>query len=141
MEKYQTFSTTADVGIRIHGINWADLYHSALKGTNLLFFGESTVDDIVSSSIPEMYPFEFLGDNCENVLVNFLSEITYLLQEEGKYTKDFNIVEARQKSLKAELIIYPCRKTPLLEIKSVTYHNLKVVDGKNGKYTEVIFDV
>ena len=44
MEKYKTFSTTADVGISIQGIGYEGLFRNALKGLNLLYFGEKFGD-------------------------------------------------------------------------------------------------
>ncbi len=41
MEKFETFSTTADVGVKIQGKGFSGLFISAVKGLNLLLFGDN----------------------------------------------------------------------------------------------------
>ncbi len=139
MEKYETFSTTADVGIRIQGNGYKGLFQSAVKGLNSLYFDEQLKDTIHHTH--GSHPFEFHGDSCENVLVNLLSEMIYLLQMENKITIDIHIEEVNETYVKANLWTIPCDLEPGMEIKSVTYHNLKVKDKNGIKSAEVIFDV
>lgn len=140
MEKYETFSTTADVGIRIQGNGCEGLFHSAVKGLNLLLFGEHGQEVDKNGDI-HLHLFEFHGDSCENVLVNLLAEILYLLQVENKVTIDMLIADVNETYLKADLITVPLQREPDIEIKSVTYHNLHVREKNGIKWTEVIFDV
>ena len=138
MEKYETFSTTADVGIRIRGSGYEEFLQSALKGVNLLYFDHLNFSSSGSSSV---YPFEFTGDSLENILVNLLSEIVFLLQNENKITVGLNIKEINETFLNADLLTIPADKEPNLEIKSVTYHNLKITRENNILSTEIIFDI
>lgn len=142
MENYETFSTTADVGIRIRGKGYDGLFQNAVKALNLLYFDDSAEDIGTPRDVPaHRYPFEFHGDGCENVLVNFLSETVYLLQVENKITTGIEIHEASETHIKADLFTIPCDLEPELEIKSVTYHNLSVNDTNGVKSAEVIFDI
>jgi SHS2 domain-containing protein len=138
MQRYETFSTTADVGIRIRGSGCEELLQSAVKGLNLLYFDDPTFSSAGSSSV---YPFEFHGDSLENILVNLLSEIVFLLQNENKITIDIKIKEVNETFLNADLLTIPAHKEPNLEIKSVTYHNLKIDRKDNILSTAVIFDI
>ena len=138
MEKYETFSTTADVGIRIRGSGYKEFLQSAVKGLNLLYFDDHNLSSSASSSA---YPFEFHGDSLENILVNLLSEIVFLLQNENKVTIGLKIKEINETVLNADLLTIPADKEPNLEIKSVTYHNLKVNRENNVLSTEIIFDI
>ncbi|NIO87709.1 MAG: hypothetical protein GTN53_44445 [Candidatus Aminicenantes bacterium] len=140
MEKYETFSTTADVGIRIQGIGYKGLFQSAVKGMNLVLFGEHAQDTHRHGDC-HLHFFEFHGDSCENILVNLLSEMVYLLQVKNKMTIDVTIKEVNETYLKADLITVPLEREPDIEIKSVTYHNLQVREKNGIKWTEVIFDV
>lgn len=142
MGTYDTFSTTADVGIRIHGYGYTGLFQSAIKGLNLLYFSDWD-DDWAPPALASLQPlpFEYHGDGCENVLVNLLSEAVYLLQTENKITAGIDIKEVSEIHIKADLLTIPCTMEPELEIKSVTYHNLKVEDKNGTKYAEIIFDV
>lgn len=138
MGKYETFSTTADVGIRIQGSGYEDLLQSAVNGLNLLYFDDHNFS---SSGSPSVYPFEFHGDSLENILVNLLSEIVFLLQNENKITIGIKIKEINETFLNADLLTITADKEPNLEIKSVTYHNLKVSRKNNMLSTEIIFDI
>ena len=139
MNHFETFSTTADVGIRIKGRDYAALFESSVKGLNLLFFGDRAAEISAENSKP--YPYEYEGDSAENVLVNLLSEIVFLFQCRGKATADIRIIEAADNNIKAELMLIETGMDAELEIKSVTYHNLKVVDLDGGKYAEIVFDI
>ena len=137
-EKYETFSTTADVGIRIQGRGCDGLFHSAIKGLNLLYFGDIKIPEEKNHTL---YPFQFHGDGCENVLVNFLAEIVYLLQTENKLTTGITIKTAGETFIEADLHTVDCKLEPGMEIKSVTYHNLHVRDNNGVKSAEIIFDI
>ena len=41
MRNYETFSTTADSGIRFRGRDFRELYGNALRGLNLILFGRN----------------------------------------------------------------------------------------------------
>lgn len=140
MEKYETFSTTADVGIRIQGTGYEGLFQSAVKGLNLVLFSEHGQDTPRDGNC-HLHFFEFHGDSCENILVNFLSEMVYLLLVKNKMTIDVTIKEVNETYLKADLVTVPLEREPDIEIKSVTYHNLQVKDRNGIKSAEVIFDV
>ena len=139
MEKYETFSTTADVGIRIQGNGCEGLFQSAVKGLYLLYFDEQCKEP--TKRAHSIHPFEFHGDGYENVLVNLLSEIIYLLQVENKITTGITVNHANETYIKADLLTIPCDLEPGMEIKSVTYHNLRVKDKNGIKSAEVIFDI
>lgn len=129
------------------------MYENALKGLNLLYFDEQepltndnindNIDDNINDNI-SIHRFEFTGDGPENVLVNFLQEIVYLLQMENLMTKNVNIKKAAGNTIDAELVTIPCDLSdlkPEMEIKSVTYHNLHVKDNNGLKSAEIVFDV
>lgn len=141
MKTVDTFSTTADVGIRIIGYGYTGLFQNAIKGLNLLYFsdwGDWTPGEQASF---QRLSFEYDGDSCENILVNLLSEAVYLLQTENKITAGIDVKEVSETHIKADLLTIPCTREPELEIKSVTYHNLKVQDRNGVKYAEIIFDI
>ncbi len=139
METFETFSTTADVGIRIQGKGYKGLFTSALKGLNLLLFGDETGNLTAAGSRP--HRFEFKGDSAENILVNLLSEILFLLQSQNKITVGIDIVKAEETRLVADLLLNEAKQAPEVEIKSVTYHNLKINEKKGIKSADIIFDI
>lgn len=140
MKHFETFSTTADVGIRIQGEGYESLLKNAINGINLLLFDNKQFDN--SSNPPEIYSFEYSGDGAENILVNLLSEVVFLVQSRNKITRELITKEINYNFIKADLLLAPGIIEPDLEIKSVTYHNLKIIDKPDGtKLAEVVFDV
>jgi len=139
-DSIEIFSTTADVGLRIRATAIERLYFQAVEGFNRMVFEGL---DLPTPGDGEGDPVRFrhLGDSCENVLVNLLSELVFYLNSRGEYAADMQIVSAGPMFLEAVLLFVPARVPPILEIKSVTYHNLKVT-RKGGMFqTEIIFDI
>jgi len=137
MRSYETFSTTADAGIRIRGRDFAELYGNAFRGMNVLLFGAN----LRSASGCAALPFHYRGDGPESVLVNFLSEVLFQVYQKGRRVAAAEIENADRRSLDAKLRLSPCRRTPRIEIKSVTYHNLRVIEGKGVLRAAIVFDV
>jgi len=137
MEKYEIFSTTADVGVDISGSGYKELLNSAVKGLNLLLFGKQPPP----TPQPGIYPFEFHGDSFENVLVNLLSEILFLLQTRMLVTFEIETKEVSETYLNANFHTAPVHKEPEMEIKSVTYHNLKIDRSNRNLSTQIVFDI
>ncbi len=85
--------------------------------------------------------FQFQGDSCEHVLVNLLAEALFQMFEKKRAVADIEFVEAQPERLRARLRLVPWPRPPIIEIKSVTYHNLRIVE-KNGQLrADVVFDV
>jgi SHS2 domain-containing protein len=137
MRSYETFSTTADAGIRFRGRDFRELYGNALRGLNLLLFGANPRRTAGCASAA----FSFRGDGPENVLVNLLSEA--LDQVYGRRRRVAGAVFRRAggKALEARLLLAPWRRPPRLEIKSVTYHNLRVRERGGMLRAAVLFDI
>ncbi len=137
MRNYEIFSTTADTGIKFRGNNFCELYGNALRGLNLLLFGAN----LRRISNLETMPFRFRGDGPENVLVNFLSEVVFQVQQKGKRVAaaEFGFVD--RFSLDALLRVVPCRAMPRIEVKSVTYHNLRVEEKHGVMHASIILDI
>ena len=136
---FETFSTTADVGIHVNGRGFQDFFNCALKGLNALYYGDQLPD--LSNQPPVRIHFEYRGDSCENILVNLLSEIVFLMQNRDMLTTSIDVKEADETYLNAELLTIPSPEGAELEIKSVTYHNLKVEERDGIKSASIIFDI
>jgi SHS2 domain-containing protein len=137
MRNYEIFATTADTGIRFKGRDFSGLYENALRGLNLLLFGSrhrQTRGD--ESSL-----FIYRGDGPENVLVNFLAEILFLVYQKKKQVVALDFIHADGCWLEARLRLVPCLSTPKADIKSVTYHNLRVVEQNGMKSAAIVFDI
>ncbi len=138
MKSYETFSTTADTGIRFRGRGHAELYGNALRGLNLLLFGRNPRPP--KSKRPSV-PFRFRGDGPENVLVNLLAAAVALAGQEGKQVAGVEIRYADGRRLDARLITVPCPRLPRIDVKAVTYHNLRVREMNGRLRAAVVLDV
>ncbi len=136
---FETFSTTADVGIRIRGTGFTEFYNCAVKGLNALYYNGHLPEE--DDHPLEIIPYEYHGDGCENILVNFLSEVVFLMQNRQKLTHAVRVINAGEMYLSAELLTVPSPSGAELEIKSVTYHNLKVEDQNGVKTASIVFDI
>jgi SHS2 domain-containing protein len=137
MRNYEIFATTADTGIRFKGRDFCGLYENALRGLNFLLFGShhrQTRGD-------ESALFIYRGDGPENVLVNFLAEILFLVYQKKKQVVALDFIHADGCRLEAGLRLVPCLSIPKVDIKSVTYHNLRVVEQHGMKSAAIVFDI
>ena len=137
MRNYEGFSTTADTGIRFKGRDFRGLYENALRGLNLLLFGSR----FRRARGDESFHFLYKGDGPESVLVNFLAEVLFLAYQEKKQVAGLDFIRADGCVLEARLLLAPCRFEPEVDIKSVTYHQLHVVEKKGMKRAAMIFDI
>ncbi len=137
MRGYETFSTTADTGLRVRGRTYRELYGNALRGLNLLLFGRNPR----RGAGGECIPFRFRGDGPENVLVNLLSEALLLAYRQERCVAAADFRRAGGSSIDARLRLARCARTPRLEIKAVTYHNLRVAEKNGVLSAEVVMDI
>ena len=137
MTAYKTFSTTADVGLRLSGSDVQDLFMEAVNGFNYLVMGS----EFNQNSRATSYPFEYNGDSYENCLVNLLSELIYLCFHTNRITAEMQLISLRPYHLRCNLNLVENPHLPVLEIKSVTYHRMHIVKGKQLFSTDIIFDI
>lgn len=136
MKSYETFSTTADSGVRCSGNDYGELYANALRGLNLLLFGANRCP----GRSAERVPFSFRGDGPESVLVNLLSEALYWVNQRGKRVAAVRVLRAGRDRIEAELLLAPLRRRPRAEVKAVTYHRLRVEGRAGGFRAAVVLD-
>ena len=139
MKGYEIFSTTADVGLKIRGKTHETLYENAVKGFFRLVTGQGVESGCHKTS--GVHHFDFRGDSCENVLVNLLSEIIFLIDSSKSIVTGIDIEHASEKMLRADLFVHALQNPPELDIKSVTYHNLQVMEYGGEKSAAIVFDI
>lgn len=83
--------------------------------------------------------FELPISDEENLIVDFLSELLFLAEDEGVAFNEFSL-EIAQDTLHVGLIGAPIDSMDK-EIKAVTYHKLDVRRTKLGLQVNIIFDV
>lgn len=132
---FEEIEHTADWSLRIWGRDLAELLANAALGMSSLI-----VSDL--SSLPTDVERQLAVDSIdpESLLVDWLSELAYWAEMEGLVFKEFELEEVSSTHLAA---VSRGGQAPELtkHIKAVTYHNLEIVETKNGLETTVVFDV
>jgi SHS2 domain-containing protein len=94
----------------------------------------------LQSGIPQTRSIILHGEDVESILVRFLTELLWFIQEEWLGFDHFSILVDHQFNLQAEL--QGSRIANLdKEIKAVTYHNLEVLSTAQGLRVSIVFDV
>jgi len=138
MRRYELLDHTADIGIVASGRDLPEAFGNAAYA----------MFDILTDTdkIREMDRFDLRvsASNIEELLVTWLDEMLYRYETERLICKRFVIDDMDDVSLRATVFgekLDPARHEVKLEIKSVTYHQLKVEKTDDGWRAQVIFDV
>jgi len=138
MRRYELLDHTADIGIVAFGRDLPEAFGNAAYA----------MFDILTDTdkIREMDRFDLRvsASNIEELLVTWLDELLYRYETERLICKRFVIDDMDDVSLRATVFgekLDPARHEVKLEIKSVTYHQLKVEKTDDGWRAQVIFDV
>jgi len=127
---------TADIGFRIT----ADSAEEIFREGAFAMFGILVEEKGRGSE--EIVGLDIKDETGENLFLRWFNEILYLFQVKHLILKEIKNIQLKDRSLKARLIMVKDTDVKTgLEIKSATYHGLKL-EEKDGKWTgEVIFDV
>jgi len=138
MKCYQLLDHTADIGIAAFG---SDLAEAFGKAAYAMFDIITDVDEVKETS---SYDVRVSAGNIEELLVAWLDELLYRYETERILCKRFVIED--MSDLRLSAVVFgenadSTRHEIKTEIKSVTYHQLKVEETKDGWRVQVIFDV
>jgi SHS2 domain-containing protein len=134
--KIEIINHTADIGIKVRGKTFEELFINSVNGLykiiGVKYNGEGGLIEL-----------NFEADEIEDLLVKFLNEIIYYVEtkklggkiekieikkNENGYTLNVKMITKKIKSIEKE-------------VKSATYHNLKVEKVENEYITTIIFDL
>jgi len=93
---------------------------------------------IKNKEIKEKFKIE--STDLEALLVDFLNQLNYLADLHNAIFDKFKIKIIDDKKIEAEISGYKVKRFAL-EIKAVTYHELKIKKTKEGWVAEVLFDI
>ncbi len=135
---YRLLEHTADMGIEA----WADtldaLFIGAARGLQEVLFGQA---DLMEGQ--QSLQVQLQAGNEEELLVAWLGEILFLVEQRGFCPALFHIEEIGPHSLKGSVVgryqQQDCR--PLREVKAVTYHLLRVFHQQSGWQARVYLDL
>lgn len=137
MSTYTLFDHTADIGIEIRARTKKELFRRAALALSHVLTGMPAID----SSGARQQNIYAEGADTEDLLVNFLREILYVLNGKNLFLCDCRIEKGGHRKLLAVLHLGQSEERPQLEIKAVTYHGLQIAREKSGWVARVIFDV
>jgi SHS2 domain-containing protein len=130
---YEEKAHTADWALRVWADDLEGLFAEAARGMYALSGANQAEGPKVKRT------FEAEAPDAESLLVAFLSELVYAVEQEHLIFDEFD-VQVEGIKLKVEM-----SGTPILSltkaIKAVTYHNLQIQPTARGYEVEIVFDV
>ncbi|HOE70253.1 MAG TPA: archease [Brevefilum sp.] len=133
MNGYKEVEHTADIALQVWAEDFYTLLIQAAKGLYALMGVEPTV------APSRQRLFTLPQGNKETILVDFLTELLFLAEEDGLFLSVFcfddgqNVISVRSTGQKI--------LTWSREIKAVTFHNLNVETTDQGFSATITFDV
>jgi len=140
VEKFELIEHTADIGIRVAGKTYEELFTNAAIGLFSMLV-------MKSGSGRAAKTVKIKADTIEDLLVVWLNELIGLFYVDKflPLTFKLSIHTAKDaKLLSASLFgrrFDPCQGKVNMEIKAATYHNVKFEKKESGFQAEVIFDI
>jgi len=125
---------TADLELEVWGETVSALFHQAARGMRHL------LDVQVDSSARATRQFNVKAIDYEGLLVDFLSELLYLLERDGLVFQNLALDLTQGTQLEVEFQGVHVESYSR-EIKAVTYHNLEVKQTEEGWTANVVFDI
>jgi len=138
MKRYELLDHTADIGIIAYGVELPETFGNAAYA---MFDILTDIDKVEET---DRFDLQVSANDIEELLITWLDELLFLYETERVVFKSFAIEEIDEKSLRAVAFgekLDLLRHEVKLEIKSVTYHQLKVEKTNDGWKAQVIFDV
>jgi SHS2 domain-containing protein len=131
---YSLLEHTADMGIEAHGESLAELFEQAALGLLAILGAEQSTGS-------EERLVEVSGHDVEEVLVNWLNELLYLVEIQAFLPAAFVFEAAGRQGLRARVQgepYDPDQHGLEREVKAVTYHQLQV-EQENGRWRVRLF--
>jgi SHS2 domain-containing protein len=140
-KSYKFIDHTADIAVEISGSSLDELFTAGAEAWLVSVVGELNIEDDDSMEL------ELSAASKEELLVTFLNELNYLLITKKwlcssiQSIKIFDDLDGCE--LSAELKGVKLKDDIQLkhEIKSVTYHQLEIVEKEGNYSTLVVFDI
>lgn len=142
MKKFEILEHKADLKIRVFGKTKEKLFLNALLAmTSALRAKIKNQKFLPVRQAGKIKKIKIKSSNIETLLVDFLSEVLYLVQVNKEIYNNVKFKKFSDTELEAELIGDKVERFGE-DIKAVTYHNLDVHQGLKGIWQAIIlFDI
>ncbi len=132
---YEILEHPSDLGIEAHGSTREEMYRNAALGLIFVIAGTSIIEPLIERtiSIPAI--------DRENLLVRWLTEVLFLCDAERFLTAAVEFEVLSDTLLKAKILGEPfnaAKHNLNLDVKAITYHQLKI-EGHSGDWTARVF--
>ncbi len=141
MKRFEILDHTADMGIRVYGKDFKNLFQNAAEA---LF---KCIGDTRHVRADQWVDLEITGMDKEDLMVSWLRELLYLFDVKELFLSRFQILEIIENKLKARVggeTMDVERHHIVREVKAVTYHGIRVENvpfPQEHWEAEIIFDV
>lgn len=134
---YEILEHTADVGLKAYGQTLLELFVNAARGMIALALEPQEVRP------SECRKLSARGEDLEELLVHFLSEILYAVDAEGWQFSEFRIQKLEPTLIEAEGWGKQAERSAhrRVAVKAVTYHQVSVTPTAAGWEAVVYFDI
>jgi len=131
---FRLLEHTADMGIGAQGASQAELFVAAAMGLRQVLTAQPGHEDVT-------LPIRVTADGLDELLVNWLQEILYLLECRRFLASSFAILNIGETHLEARLageILAPGGPHLDREVKAVTFHRLHVAQ-QDGVWKATVY--
>ncbi len=135
---YEILDHTADVCVRVYGKPFDELLRNAARAMMELITDRERIKPSQEVEI------KAIGETKEELLVHWLGEILFLHQVKKMVFQDFDVSLISETELKGKAFgehIDMERHEIGLDIKAITYHNLKIEHANDKLKVDIIFDI
>ncbi len=140
---FEILEHTADVGLRAFGKTLAELFANAARGMIALALETESGGPSQAVQPEQRHLLSASGEDREELLVRFLSEILYAVDTEGWQFREFRIEAIGSNTIEAEG--RGTQEEPSehnrVAVKAVTYHQVSVTQTAGGWEAVVYFDI
>ncbi len=137
MSKFEFLEHTSDLKIRAHGATLDESFSNAA----LAIF--SAMTDINAVNPVEWRKIELKAADIDALLHDWLTELIFLFSTEHMLFKDFSVSISGGKltAIATGESFNPEKHTIEKEVKAITYHDMKIVQGDDDWMIEVVCDI
>lgn len=129
---------TADIALEIKAKTLPKLFEEAARGYLFLLLENK------KCTPTQFQNLEIEGENNEDLLVSFLSKLSFIFETKKKIPCSFEILRLKEKNLNAKVGLAPYnpkKHVILHDIKAITYHDLNIKKTKEGFQVTIVFDI
>jgi SHS2 domain-containing protein len=137
-KRYRVTARQSELAVRVLGNSQTELF------VNAAFALFDVMTDLDKIDVKERVPLEVEGVDMDDLMVNWTRELLYLYQGSGYLLREFNIREAKETLVKAEVCgekIDPDRHEIKKEISGVAYHQSRMQKTGDQWTAQLIFEV